>query len=67
MELIPNTRPSSYDNYLKILFRSVTYSVAIVRYYFPRPYGPVLDTIRVATRMDTPKYGETFKFMYIKH
>ena len=22
---------------------------------------------RVATRMDTPKYGETLKFMYVKY
>ena len=30
-ELIPCTWPSSYDNYLKSIFRSVTYSVAIYR------------------------------------
>ena len=25
------------------------------------------DTERVVTRIDTPKYGETLKFMYIKY
>ena len=28
-ELIPHTSPSSYDNYLKSIFRCVTYSVSI--------------------------------------
>ena len=49
----------------KVLFFTIKY--IFVTFLLSSSRGPLSSLFKVVTRMDTPKYGETLKFMYITY